>query len=99
MRNGTIFRCHPNYRSNGAWYDWVMVWFEFDEPKQNHVRKQNGAWSPSYYPSKIMCFFMLPNNATIYSIVHSTDVNNHNNHSILFKRWELENKIKIHQNG
>jgi hypothetical protein len=28
-RNEQLFRCHPNYRSEGPWHDWVMVrWLE-----------------------------------------------------------------------
>jgi len=23
--NGVVFHCHPNYKSNGEWYDWVMA--------------------------------------------------------------------------
>jgi hypothetical protein len=23
-------RCHPNYRGNGPWYDWIMIRFEDD---------------------------------------------------------------------
>ena len=99
MRNGITFRCHPNYRSNGAWYDWVMVQFELNDSRAAHVRKPNGTWSRNYFPSKIMCFFTLPKNTTVYAIVHSTKVNSHDNNSILFERWELENTIQSQQNG
>ena len=27
-RFGTTFRCHPEYRNGGAWYDWVMIRWE-----------------------------------------------------------------------
>jgi len=46
-----------------------------------------------------MCFFTLPKNTTVYAIVHSTKVNSHDNDSILFERWELENTIQSQQNG
>jgi len=25
IRNGVIFWCHPNFKSNREWYDWVMI--------------------------------------------------------------------------
>jgi len=28
VHNGAFFCCHPNYKSNGEWYDWVMVKFD-----------------------------------------------------------------------
>ncbi len=46
-----------------------------------------------------MCFFLLPDDETIYAIIHSTKPNNHENNSILFERWELENTITELQNG
>ena len=27
-RNGVLYRCHPNYRGDGPWYDWVMMSYE-----------------------------------------------------------------------
>jgi len=62
--------------------------------KASLARKQKGMWLPNYFPSKIMCFFTLPDNVTVYTVVHSTKASNHNNDSILFERWELENSIK-----
>jgi len=56
-RNGKIFRCHPKYRSNGKWYDWVMV--QFEDSKNNC----KGMWSPNYYPCKIMCFLQYQTNS------------------------------------
>ena len=29
-RDGVLYRCHPNYRGDGPWYDWVMVSYEDD---------------------------------------------------------------------
>ena len=33
------FRCHPNYRSQGPWYDWAMVRFS-DYEQKNHRKKR-----------------------------------------------------------
>jgi len=46
-----------------------------------------------------MCFLVLPQDDTIYAIVHSTIPSNHENDSILFERWELENTIGIQRDG
>jgi len=99
IRNGTIFRCHPNYKSKGEWYDWVMVHFDIASHKRSRSNKKLGMWSSHYFPSKIMCFFCLPDDETIYAIVHSTKPSNHDSNSILFKRWELKNTIIELQNG
>ena len=56
-------------------------------------------WSDQYFPSKIMCFFQIPDNETIYAIVHSTTTNNHDKDSILFERWQLEMSIHVERNG
>jgi hypothetical protein len=44
VRDGVIFRGHPNYRSNGEWKDWVMIQFErtpTDNKQNKTVAKQN----------------------------------------------------------
>jgi len=96
IRNGLTFRCHPNFKSNGEWYDWVMVRFDSTARKG---RKRNGNWPDHYFPSKVMCFFEIPQDNTIYAIIHSTQVNDHANDSILFERWRTENSISIQWNG
>ena len=30
-RDEYIFRCHPNYRKSGPWYDWIWVRFTMDD--------------------------------------------------------------------
>jgi len=94
IRDRTIFRCHPSYCSNGKWYNWVIVCFEQGEVNALLAKKQKGMWSPNYFPSKILCSFTLPDNVTVYAVVHSMNASNHDNDSILFERWELENSIK-----
>jgi len=98
-RNEMRFRCHPNYKSNGGWYDWVMVRFDIGSQKNYRGNKQLGMWKKQYFPSKVMCFLVLPQDDTIYAIVHSTIPSNHENDSILFERWELENTIGVQRDG
>ena len=30
-RNEVLFRCHPNFRGNGPWYDWLMLMYTDDD--------------------------------------------------------------------
>ena len=38
MQNNQLIYCHCNYRSEGPWYDWVMIRWE-PNYKQNKQRK------------------------------------------------------------
>jgi len=58
-----------------------------------------GMWSDNYFPSKVMCFFVILNDDTTYAIIHFSNVNDHENDSILFERWELENTSSTQRNG
>jgi len=42
MKNGITFQCHPNYKSGGEWYDWVMVQFDTGAHKDSQGKKQVG---------------------------------------------------------
>jgi len=53
----------------------------------------------NYFPSKVMRFLVIPDDDTTYAVIHSTNINNHESDSILFKRWELEGSITLHRNG
>ena len=44
-------------------------------------------------------FFVLPNDETTYALVYSTKHNSHENDSILFERWELDQQTKLLPNG
>jgi len=76
-----------------------MVCFDVGPQKASCSNKKLGMWSSHYFPSKILCFFVLPDDETIYAIVHLTKPNNHESDSILFERWELENTVIELQNG
>ena len=91
MQNGITFCCHPNFKSNGEWYDWVMVQFNNGTNKVSCGKKSIGMWSDNYFPSKVLCFFVILGDDTTYAIIHSCNVNDHESDSILFERWELEN--------
>ena len=85
VRNGVTFRCHPNYKSNGEWYDWAMIRFDSANRKHCRQKKKTGLWSDHYFPSKILCFLVVPNDKSTYALVYSTKHNSHDNDSILFE--------------
>jgi len=44
-------------------------------------------------------FFEILQDNTIYTVIHSTHSNDHENDSILFEGWQLENLTSIRQSG
>jgi len=56
-------------------------------------------WSFNYFPSEVMCFFVIPDDDTAYAIIHSSNLNGHENDSILCERWELETTLSVQRNG
>jgi len=53
MQNGITFHCHPNFKSNGEWYDWLMVQFDDDTKKLSCRKKPIGMWSENYFPCQV----------------------------------------------
>jgi len=76
-----------------------MVQFNNDTNKVSCVKKSIGMWSHNYFPSKVLCFFVIPGDETTYAIIHSCNVNDHESDSILFERWELGNTSGPVKNG
>jgi len=77
----------------------VMVRFDIAGSKALRGKKKLGMWNGHYFPSKILCFFVLPDDETTYAIIQSTSSSNHENDSILFERWELEESLCYQKNG
>jgi len=63
----------------------------FDSANRKHCRqkKKTGLWSDHYFPSKILYFLVILNDKSTYALVYSTKHNSHDNDSILFERWDL----------
>ena len=64
-REGQIFRAHPNYRKEGAWYDWAQVAFAPDEDLDTVVTTK--------YPSQIWLFVDLSAPIMIHDEYGGTD--------------------------
>ncbi len=92
---GDIMRAHPNYRSDGPWYDWVMVALEgqASSSKRKQGRNIQGHWDIKFIPAKVLCFFQVDSytNST-FALIHPCRRSKHSGDSILFERWQLEYK-------
>ena len=81
-RFGVPFRCHPNYRSQGPWYDWAMVQFEVTD-------NNNNTWQQDY-PSQIVALLMQHMNPTLHEhkmVVLSCSDRNIDADSVLLQEW------------
>ena len=87
-RNDFVYRAHPNYRGEGAYYDWVSIRWETGTDLITEAPIfQN-------YIGRILGFIMHPGNHDTYAIVHSTmdDPNPtvDHRHGVLGRYWHLE---------
>jgi hypothetical protein len=84
-QSGTLMRAHPNYQSDGAWYDYALA--RYDE--------ENREDCPSY-PCKMACFFKDPNTSKIMALVQEVDFQSPletARESQLFDHWTLRSKM------
>ena len=86
-RNGFIYRAHPNYRGNGAYYDWAQIQWEIGngDPVTGNPQFQN-------FIGRIHGFILHPDGDT-YAVVHSTIDNKPRrllDHGVFANYWHLE---------
>ena len=74
-RSGILFRAHPNYRSEGPFYDWANIqWEGYDE----------------LIPAKILAFFQYSHRTEeTFAVVHSAKEKLEHN-SVFVTRWEMD---------
>jgi len=84
MYNQVFIRCHPSYKGEGPWFDWVTVHFE--ESSVNGVTYPNGN-----YPCKVLAIIPKQYNTFIEetSILVQSALARTENDSVLFTEWEL----------
>ena len=95
----TTLRCHPNYRSDGPWYDWVIVHFDCPRKPKHHYKTQ---YTHEYVPCKILAFAYKPKSTDtslekesqeIWVLVHGCDFRLEGyqcrDDSVLLEHWEL----------
>lgn len=101
QRNQKIFRAHPNYASNGGWYDWVMVRFDTGNPllgtdksqtkgNEKSVADSCGFYGEGFFPSRILCIFRTRGSDEVLALIHSCMESDHSCDSVIMERWELE---------
>lgn len=73
-----LLRCHPDYQSEGPYYDWVMVKFEgVDNPTKevyhNGVSTHSTQYHSDHVPARILAFVNPPYSEELLAIVHPAD--------------------------
>jgi hypothetical protein len=102
VRGTNRFRAHPNFRSDGSWYDWVEVRFsdEDDEelsvgPRKRKMLESDVDDSENYFASKILCFFEETDTLEPYAVVHTSNKSTTTNGSTLIDECYLEYQEKV----
>lgn len=106
VQNQRRYRAHPNYRSEGAKYDWAMIKYslvtsENETPytAEEWHRDRNHAFEADLYPAKILAFLstkepgvdgVVPCDAQVYAVIHTCSISTHSSDTIVTERWELE---------
>ena len=77
-RDGNRIRAHPNFCSEGSWYDWVMVKYETEGGED-------------FFPSKVLSFFTVDGKEEIFALTHTVHVHRGQlDQSILTQKYFLE---------
>jgi hypothetical protein len=93
--NQLVYRCHPNYRGGGPWYDWCIVSFELSDEDQartavDYQMQASPAYPPGHYPCKLLAVFKNENNHWM-CIVHCCSAKTDSaQDSCLTEVWYLE---------
>jgi hypothetical protein len=81
---GNRLRAHPNFRSDGPWYDWANVLFgEGEDDEQSVLESQ-------FYPSKILCFYIDPVSGESCALVHTCHEREDPDYAPICDEWFLE---------
>jgi hypothetical protein len=89
--SGTTVRAHPNYQSNGAWYDYALAKYE-EEERHDEVT----------YPVKLVGFFRDPSSLQLKALVQEVDFQSQeqtDRESQLFRHWTLNSKVNTVTNS
>jgi hypothetical protein len=83
QRNGTVYRAHPDYKGNGAYYDWSNVkWWDGDDADGNPISTN--------IIGQILGFFTDPGDGEVKAIIHSTLANTQEKHGVFGTFHEME---------
>lgn len=82
-RNDFIYRAHPNYRGEGAYYDWAMInWYVGDNPETGEALHRP-------YIGRILAFIRHPD-GELHAIVHSVRETSDIAHGVFGYYWHLD---------
>jgi len=92
------FRCHPNYRGEGPWYDWVIVKFKGNlEERPTHYARGTHRFQLQYrsdhVPCKLLGIVKQPDAVEPVALVHACEYSFENlqkQSSVLIEPWRLE---------
>jgi hypothetical protein len=83
QRDDTVYRCHPKYRGERAYYDWCYIkWWDGDDPVTHEPREAR-------IIGRIHLFVKTPD-GLIKAVVHSVDHETHETHSVFGTYWHME---------
>jgi hypothetical protein len=101
-RLGERCRAHPNYRSEGSIYDWVIA----EEPDEyaNFIGKSDvpsrlGERYPNHVPCRLLALFLHPHSKKPVAFVHMClpySTKNYDCSSVLIEHWTLDGNV-VHQ--
>ncbi len=109
IHGGQSLRAHPNFRSQGEWYDWAMVRYGTYVP-----RTDDRYWGKADSPSKILAFVQVPakylddnslyednldSNVSAALVISCEDLTPKNLDSVLCQQYNMETervKVYIH---
>ena len=89
QRNGIVYRAHPCYRQENAYYDWAYIKWWDREDENTQVTKY------VYLIARILCFFSHPN-GELMAIIHSCKHGTNEQHGVFGTYWYLEYDGPIH---
>jgi hypothetical protein len=82
-QNDTVYRAHPDYRGESAYYDWANVnWHTGDD--------ETGQPIVESVVGQVLLFFEDPSDRQVKTIIHSTDPDKSEQHGVFFTLHEME---------
>jgi len=102
-RGKLTFRCHPNYRNEGPWFDYVLIAWEQEgtesgysdddsmEEKLHEPIAMKNILNPSnikLIPAKLICF--IKNHKNEMNVIIHSCLGHREKESVLTYKWELE---------
>jgi hypothetical protein len=83
QRNDFVYRAHPKYRNEKAYYDWAYIkWWDGEDPVTLEAKYVS-------IIGRILCFFHHPD-GELMAVVHSCKCETNEQHGVFGTYWHLE---------